>query len=153
MEPWPVTKEYRARAFYFYWIPTDGLFIGLFRVGSADNIKPFQVGKGRSIALIFTAIMMYPIVMSFFSPPTYHYANMPRLADEFIEALVPPPPTEDEIAIKEGWFVMNMMKHWKLQKKKESLFLLILQVFIVLTVALWNVEFFQQNLFKNNLIR
>jgi Thiol:disulfide interchange protein len=30
---------------------------------------------------------------------------MPRLADEFIEALVPPPPTEDEIAIKEGWFV------------------------------------------------
>ena len=74
-------------------------------MGSAENIKPFQVGKGRSIALAVTAVMMYPIVMSFFSAPTYHYANMPRLADEFIEALVPPPPTEDEIAIKEGWFV------------------------------------------------
>ena len=30
---------------------------------------------------------------------------MPRLIDEFIEALVPPPPTEDEIARKEGQFV------------------------------------------------
>jgi thiol:disulfide interchange protein DsbD len=30
---------------------------------------------------------------------------MPRLLDELIEALVPPPPTEDAIAIKEGWFV------------------------------------------------
>ena len=43
--------------------------------------------------------------MSVIHPPTYHYNRMPRLMDEFIEALVPPPPTEDEIAIKEGWFV------------------------------------------------
>ena len=49
-----------------------GYLLGLFRVGSADNIKPFQVGKGRSIALALTAVMMYPIMMSFFSAPTYH---------------------------------------------------------------------------------
>jgi len=91
--------------FIFIGLLLTGYLLGFFRVGSADNIKPFQVGKGRVIALILTVIMMYPIVMSFFSPPTYHYAKMPRLADEFIEALVPPPPTEDEIAIKEGWFV------------------------------------------------
>ena len=36
--------------------------------------------------------------MSVIHPPTYHYDGMPRLMDEFIEALVPPPPTEDEIA-------------------------------------------------------
>ena len=43
--------------------------------------------------------------MSLAHPPTYHYVHMPRLMDEFIEALVPPPPTEDEIAKKEGWYV------------------------------------------------
>ena len=153
MEPWPVTKKYRARAFYFIGFLLMGYLLGLFRVGSADNIKPFQVGKGRSIALIFTAIMMYPIVMSFFSPPTYHYANMPRLADEFIEALVPPPPTEDEIAIKEGWFVDEYDEALETAKKEgKPLFIDFTGVY-VLTVALWNVEFFQQNLFKNNLIR
>ena len=43
--------------------------------------------------------------MSLASPPTYHYSNMPRIVDEFIEAMVPPPPIEDDIARKEGWYV------------------------------------------------
>ena len=30
MEPWPVTKEYGPRAFYFYWITTNRLFIRIF---------------------------------------------------------------------------------------------------------------------------
>ena len=56
--------------FIFIGLLLAGYLLGFFRVGSADNIKPFQVGKGRVIALILTVIMMYPIVMSFFSPPT-----------------------------------------------------------------------------------
>ena len=43
--------------------------------------------------------------MSLASPPTYHFNRMPRIIDEFIEALVPPPPTEDELARIDGWFV------------------------------------------------
>ncbi len=81
--------------------------LGLFKIGSSDNIRPLQVGKARIISIIITLIFLYPIGMSIASPPTYHYSNMPRLMDEFIEALVPPPPTEDELAIKEGWFVDN----------------------------------------------
>jgi thiol:disulfide interchange protein DsbD len=79
--------------------------LGLFRVGTAYNIKPFKVGLGRIIGIILTLSFLYPVVMSLNSKPTYHYSNMPRLLDELIEALVPPPPTEDAIAIKEGWFV------------------------------------------------
>ena len=79
--------------------------MGLYKVGSAENINPFKVGKGRVIAILLTGLFLYPVGMSLASPPTYHYAKMPRLMDELIEALVPPPPTEDDIAIKEGWFV------------------------------------------------
>jgi thiol:disulfide interchange protein DsbD len=82
-----------------------GYLVGLYRIGSAENIKPFALGKGRVVAVLITLMFLYPIGMSVASPPTYHYAKMPRLMDEFIEALVPPPPTEDDIAIKEGWFV------------------------------------------------
>ena len=79
--------------------------LGLFKVGTAYNVDPFKIGKGRIVGIVFTLLFLFPIVMSLQSKPTYHYANMPRLMDEFIEALVPPPPTEDQIAIKEGWFV------------------------------------------------
>ena len=82
-----------------------GYLVGLYRIGSAENIKPFALGKGRVVAVLITLMFLYPLGMSVASPPTYHYAKMPRLMDEFIEALVPPPPTEDDIAIKEGWFV------------------------------------------------
>ena len=79
--------------------------LGLFKVGTAHNIKPFKVGKGRIVGIILTLSFLFPVAMSLNSKPTYHYSNMPRLMDELIEALVPPPPTEDAIAIKEGWFV------------------------------------------------
>ena len=82
-----------------------GYLAGLFSIGSSSNVKPFRLGKGRIIGIIFTLFFLYPIVMSAIHPPTYHYDGMPRLMDEFIEALVPPPPTEDEIAREEGWFV------------------------------------------------
>ena len=49
--------------------------------------------------------MLLPVALSLNSAPTYHYSGLPRFVDEVIEAMVPPPPTEDEIAIKEGWFV------------------------------------------------
>ena len=44
--------------------------------------------------------------------------------DEFIEALVPPPPTEDEIAIKDGWFVDEYDKALEKAKvEKKPLFI------------------------------
>ena len=82
-----------------------GYLFGFFRIGSAEKIKPFQIGKGRVIGILLTGMVLFPIGMSLASPPTYHYAKMPRVMEEFIEAMVPPPPTEDAIAIREGWFV------------------------------------------------
>ena len=79
--------------------------LGLFKVGTAHNIKPFKVGKSRIVGILLTLSFLFPVAMSLNSEPTFHYSNMPRLMDELIEALVPPPPTEDAIAIKEGWFV------------------------------------------------
>jgi len=79
--------------------------LGLFKVGSAFNVDPFKIGKGRFVGIILTLLFIFPVAMSLNSKPTYHYAKMPRFLDELIEALVPPPPTEDEIAKKEGWFV------------------------------------------------
>ena len=82
-----------------------GYLAGLLSIGSSSNVKPFRLGKGRTIGILFTLLFLYPIAMSAIHPPTYHYDKMPRLMDEFIEALVPPPPTEDEIARQDGWFV------------------------------------------------
>ena len=82
-----------------------GYLFGFYTIGSAEKIKPFQIGKGRVIGILLTGMVLYPIGMSLASPPTYHYAKMPRVMEEFIEAMVPPPPTEDAIAIREGWFV------------------------------------------------
>ena len=82
-----------------------GYLVGLFSIGASSNVKPFRLGRGRIVGILFTLFFLYPITMSVIHPPTYHYDGMPRLMDEFIEALVPPPPTEDEIARKEGWFV------------------------------------------------
>ena len=82
-----------------------GYLAGLFKIGSTTNIKPLQFGKGRIVGILLTVFFLYPITMSAIHPPTYHYDGMPRLMDEFIEALVPPPPTDDEIARQEGWFV------------------------------------------------
>ena len=82
-----------------------GYLLGLFKVGSAEKIKAFNIGKGRMVGILLTGMVLYPIGMSLASPPTYHYSKMPRFMEELIEALVPPPPTEDEIAKAEGWFV------------------------------------------------
>ena len=82
-----------------------GYLLGFFTIGSAEKIKPFQIGKGRVIGIVLTGLVLFPIGMSLASPPTYHYAKMPRVMEEFIEAMIPPPPTGDDIAMQEGWFV------------------------------------------------
>ena len=98
--------------------------LGLFKVGDAYNIDPFKIGKGRIVGIILTLAFLFPIVMSLQSSPTYHYSKMPRVMDEFIEALVPPPPTEDEIAIKDGWFVDEYDKALEKAKvEKKPLFI------------------------------
>jgi len=106
--------------FIFIGLLLVGYLLGLFRMGTADNIKPFQLGKGRVIAILITAFMLYPVAMSFVSAPTYHYSKMPRLMDEILEALVPPPPTEDEIAIEEGWFVDQYDEALKFAKEQKK---------------------------------
>ena len=57
------------------------------------------------IGIIITIIILIPIILSLSSPPTFHYSGMPRIVDEIIETMVPPPPTDDEIAKMEGWFI------------------------------------------------
>ena len=78
--------------------------LGFYSLGSNNKeIKPFQIGKGRLVAIILTGLVIFPLVLSLNASPTYHYANMPMLVDEIIEAMVPPPPTEDDLARKDGW--------------------------------------------------
>lgn len=79
--------------------------LGFFKIGLVENIQLLKVGKGRIVTIILCLFTLYPIAKSLASAPTYHYSEMPRLIDELLEALLPPPPTDDEIAIKEGWYV------------------------------------------------
>jgi len=87
------------------------LLIGLCLIAYLSNLFSFQgsdVNDQKSISYIgigVTLVVLAPLALSLFSGPTYHYSGLPRLADELIEAMVPPPPTEDEIAAKEGWYV------------------------------------------------
>ena len=87
------------------------LLIGLCLIAYLSNLFSFQgsdVNDQKSISYIgigVTLVVLAPLALSLFSGPTYHYSGLPRIADELIEAMVPPPPTEDEIAIKEGWYV------------------------------------------------
>ena len=87
------------------------LLIGLCLIAYLSNLFSFQgsgVNDQKSISyigIIVTLVVLAPLALSLFSGPTYHYSGLPRFADELIEAMVPPPPTEDQIAIKEGWYV------------------------------------------------
>lgn len=91
---------------------------GFFKIGLVENVRPFRIGKGRIVTIILCFFILYPIAKSLASAPTYHYSEMPRLIDEFLEALLPPPPTDDEIAIKEGWYVDDYDGALKRAKKE-----------------------------------
>ena len=94
--------------------------LGIFKIGLVENVKLFKIGKGRIVTIFLCLFILYPIAKSLASAPTYHYSQMPRLIDEFLEALLPPPPTDDEIAIKEGWYVDDYdgaLKRAKLEGK------------------------------------
>ena len=82
--------------------------LGFYTIGTSENeIKPFQIGRGRWVGTLLTGLVLLPIGLSLAAAPTYHYVNMPRLVEEIIEAMVPPPPTEDDLARQQGWFVDN----------------------------------------------
>ena len=70
-----------------------------------NTAKVNQKQSRGVIGIIITFIILIPIILSLSSPPTFHYSGMPRLVDEIIETMVPPPPTDDEIAKMEGWFI------------------------------------------------
>ena len=84
-----------------------GFALILYLAGLFSFEKHSRANEGSIsyIGIIITSVFLLPIGLSLVSGPTYHYSGLPRLADELIEAMVPPPPTEDEIAIQEGWFV------------------------------------------------
>ena len=70
-----------------------------------NSAKVNQKQSRGVIGIIITFIILIPIILSLSSPPTFHYSGMPRIVDEIIETMVPPPPTDDEIAKMEGWFI------------------------------------------------
>ena len=84
-----------------------GIALILYLLGlySFQSRSPKDRPKPGFIGILLTLFVLLPVGLSLNSPPTYHYSGLPRLVDEIIEAMVPPPPTEDEIAIKEGWFL------------------------------------------------
>ena len=80
--------------------------LGFYMVGSSEEkIKPFQISRSRWWGTVLTGLGLFPVGLSLATAPTYHYADMPRLVDEIIETLVPPPPTEDDLARQQGWYV------------------------------------------------
>ena len=84
-----------------------GIALILYLLGlySFQSSSPKDRPKPGFIGILLTLFVLLPVGLSLNSPPTYYYSELPRLVDEIIEAMVPPPPTEDEIAIKEGWFL------------------------------------------------
>ena len=82
-----------------------GLILYLLGIYSFQPSSPDHKAKASYFGVIITLIVLLPIGLSLKSAPTYHYSGFPRFVDELIEAMVPPPPTDDEIAVKEGWFV------------------------------------------------
>ena len=84
-----------------------GVVLILYLLGLFSFQPVSQKGKPKVgiLGIVITLIVLLPIALSLSSKPTYHYSGLPRFADEIIETMVPPPPTDDEIAIKEGWFV------------------------------------------------
>ena len=128
-----------AAAVKFLWVPdlewelgllprnvVLGLFllIGLLLILYLAGILSIQKGPQNKrkdisyVGIIITSLVLLPIGLSLFSGPTFHYNGLPRFADELIEAMVPPPPTEDEIAVKEGWFVDDYDGALALAKKE-----------------------------------
>lgn len=79
--------------------------LGFYSIGQGEKKRPFKVAKSRYLGVGITMVVLWPIYLSIISAPTYHADGLPRVVDEIIEALVPPPPSEDEVARAEGWYV------------------------------------------------
>jgi len=93
--------------------------LGFYSLGTSGlRIKPFRIGKGRWLTIVLTFLILFPVGLSLTAPPTFHYDKMPRLVDEIIEAMVPPPPTEDDLAREAGWYVDDYVG--ALEKAKEE---------------------------------
>ena len=128
-----------AAAVKFLWVPdlewglgllprnvVLGLFllIGLLLILYLSGIFSFQKKSKNNrlkvsyVGIIITLLVLMPVALSLLSGPTFHYNGLPRFADELIEAMVPPPPTEDEMAKEEGWFVNDYEGALKLAKKE-----------------------------------
>jgi len=92
--------------------------LGFYSIGHEEKKKPLQVAKSRYVGVGLTVIILWPIYSSMMSAPTYHADGLPRVVDEIIEALVPPPPSEDEIAREEGWFVDDYKSALQMAQEK-----------------------------------
>lgn len=92
--------------------------LGFYTIGHGEKKKLFRVNKSRYIGVGLTLIVLWPVYSSLMSAPTYHANRLPRLVDEIMESLLPPPPSEDEVARAEGWFVDDY--HGALAKAREK---------------------------------
>ena len=102
------------------------LFIGFLLILYLSGVFSFQKNSKNNpvkisyVGIIITLLVLMPVALSLLSGPTFHYNGLPRFADELIEAMVPPPPTEDEIAKEEGWYVDDYEGALMLAKKEDK---------------------------------
>ena len=102
---WKIGLMPRGVVLALFLIIGIGLILYLLGLYSFQPSSPDHKPKVSYVGIIITLIVLLPVGLSLKSAPTYHYSGFPRFVDELIEAMVPPPPTDDEIAGKEGWFV------------------------------------------------
>ena len=102
---WKIGLMPRGVVLALFLIIGIGLILYLLGLYSFQPSSPDHKAKVSYFGVIITLIVLLPIGLSLKSAPTYHYSGFPRFVDELIEAMVPPPPTDDEIAVKEGWFL------------------------------------------------
>ena len=102
---WKIGLMPRGVVLALFLIIGIGLILYLLGLYSFQPSSPDHKPKVSYVGIIITLIVLLPVGLSLKSAPTYHYSGFPRFVDELIEAMVPPPPTDDEIAVKEGWFV------------------------------------------------
>jgi len=82
-------------------------FLGLLPLGHGIKVSPFRVGSGRWVSVLATLVLLVPVTAYLASPPRYQAASLP-LPDtmaNLMESLLPPAPTDDDLARGEGWYV------------------------------------------------
>ncbi len=86
---------------------TVAFFLGAVKIGHGLAVRPFRVSAGRWACAALTVALALPYLESLRAgAPHYQSEKIPRqVAAYLVEAILPPTPTGDDLARKEGWFV------------------------------------------------